>query len=84
MPQELLIPVLVLRPKAWLKAEGAAKIHWEVNLGSAKVTTRRSAFKEVEFFMQILARSRGRTACPLVEGSGRHLRTGLRHHSRSI
>lgn len=40
LPQELLIPVLILRPKSWLKGEGAAKIHWELSIGSAKITTR--------------------------------------------
>ena len=39
-PQEILLPVIVVTPKAAAVAKGAKKLAWEVSLGSAKVTTR--------------------------------------------
>jgi hypothetical protein len=39
-PQEILLPVIVVTPKAAAMAKGAKKLTWEVSLGSAKVTTR--------------------------------------------
>jgi hypothetical protein len=39
-PQEILLPVVVVTPKATFAAKGAKKLAWEVSLGSAKVTAR--------------------------------------------
>jgi len=38
-PQEFLLPLIRLRPRASLQVTAAKKIAWEVKLGSAKITT---------------------------------------------
>jgi hypothetical protein len=39
-PQEILLPVVVVTPKAIVASKGAKKLAWDLSLGSAKVTAR--------------------------------------------
>jgi hypothetical protein len=39
-PQEILLPVVVVTPKAIVASRGAKKLAWDLSLGSAKVTAR--------------------------------------------
>jgi hypothetical protein len=39
-PQEILLPVFVVTPKAVASTRGAKNLAWEMTLGSAKITTR--------------------------------------------
>jgi hypothetical protein len=39
-PEEIILPVISLRPRGWLSTDQVKKAEWELSLGSAKITTR--------------------------------------------